>query len=426
MKLLCVGDIHLGRQPSRLTDALFESLSARDLSPATAWRASVDEALRLEVDAVLLAGDVVEQNNDFYEAYADLQAGIERLHQANIKVLGVAGNHDVEVLPRLADNLPEFILLGRNGKWQSHTLEAADGSQVDVLGWSFPTRLVTNSPLAGGLPGRNTRCTIGLLHCDRDQSGSRYAPVSSAELEAADVDAWLLGHIHKPDALSSSRPIGYLGSLSGLSPKDKGARGPWLLNVGPDGQTDIKQLPLTPLRWEEIDISLDALDRAEDIHSAIIAALRERHELIRESEYQPRAVGCRLLLTGRTALRRQIEAQLRDTDPRANTQQFDSSIWFIHDWRMQAAPAIDLHELSRSGDPAGLLARKLLLLQAEDNDARRDLIRTAQRQMTAVTNKRHFAALQADTIDESRTAELLESAALSALDRLLAQREEQS
>src|SRR5690606_28513558 len=138
-----------------------------------------------------------------------LREGVERLTAAGIAVLGVAGNHDVKVLPRLADSVPGFRLLGRGGQWE-RTLVRGRGGEADILGWSFPERVVHDNPLAAGLPPREGRLTLGLLHCDRDQSGSRYAPVSSRDLDEAPVDAWLLGHIHKPDAMGGPRPQGYL------------------------------------------------------------------------------------------------------------------------------------------------------------------------------------------------------------------------
>ena len=63
--LLLVGDMHLGRPPSRLPGWLENDygISSRALDARAAWRAAVDKALALEVDAVLLAGDVVDSNN---------------------------------------------------------------------------------------------------------------------------------------------------------------------------------------------------------------------------------------------------------------------------------------------------------------------------------------------------------------------------
>ena len=89
MKLLAVGDIHLGRTPSRLPPELADR--ARELGPAEAWRRAVNAAIAAEVGAVLLAGDVVERDDDFFEAYRELSQGVKRLTDAGIAVIGVAG-----------------------------------------------------------------------------------------------------------------------------------------------------------------------------------------------------------------------------------------------------------------------------------------------------------------------------------------------
>lgn len=423
MKLLCVGDIHLGRQPSRLPGALLDRVPRRALGPGAAWERTVALALTRRVDAVLLAGDVVEQSDDFYEAYADLRRGVEQLSASGIAVLAVAGNHDVEVLPRLAEAVPGFRLLGRAGTWGSCTVRGGDGAEVDVLGWSFPETVVHASPLDAGLPPRRPTTTIGLLHCDRDQAGSRYAPVRSSELSRAPVDAWLLGHIHKPDPLSGRRPMGYLGSLTGLDPGESGPRGPWLLEVA-GGSLTMEHLPLAPLRWEEVAVPVDELHAAEDIHGLVVTAIAQLHERIAGASHVPRAVGCRLRLSGRTALRQTVERELAAADPaRRFLDERDGIVYFVHHWRLEASPAVDLDELARGSDPAGLIARKLQVLRGPDSPERRRLVQAAQRALNGVCGGRDFAPLGGAPPDPPRTAAILESAALRALDELLAQRE---
>ena len=115
-------------------------------------------------------------------------------------------------------------LLGKGGTWEAATLEG-DGEKVTLWGWSFPAQQGTRSPLSdAGFP-RGPGPNLGLLHCDRDQAGSPYAPVMSRELEAAGLDGWLLGHIHVPDALTAPSPSGYLGSVTGANPGEAGAHG---------------------------------------------------------------------------------------------------------------------------------------------------------------------------------------------------------
>ena len=425
MKLLCVGDIHLGRQPARLPAGLLDELKASELGPAAAWRIAVDFALGDEVDAVLLAGDVIEQEDDFYEAYGDLRRGVDRLAAAGIAVLAVSGNHDVQVLPRLADAVPGFRLLGRGGVWEVAGVAGRDGRRVQVLGWSFPERRVSTSPFAAhDLPVLDSGSgpVIGLLHCDRDAAGSPYAPVRSAELAAAPADAWLLGHVHRPDRLDPPRPIGYLGSLTGLDPGEAGPRGPWRLEcTGPD--LALEHLPLAPLRWEEVEVALDGLESAENVHALAVSALDALHERLAGERYRPRAVGCRIRFTGRSVHRRAVERSLSTGDPLRVLHPRDDVLYFVHDWRMEAGPALDLDELARGADPPALLARKLLLLRGPAGDSERQaLIAGARRRLESVAGRRNFAVHGLAPPTEEEVEELLERAGLGALAELLDQR----
>ncbi|MCB9916118.1 MAG: metallophosphoesterase [Planctomycetes bacterium] len=101
-RLLCVGDMHLGRRPSRLP------LGAPDgLGPRETWGEVVETAIAREVDAVLLAGDVVESANGALEAYGELLAGARRLREAGIDLVAVAGNLRRARAAALADELPD-------------------------------------------------------------------------------------------------------------------------------------------------------------------------------------------------------------------------------------------------------------------------------------------------------------------------------
>jgi DNA repair protein SbcD/Mre11 len=424
VKILCVGDIHLGRQPSRLPSHVIDHPGARSLGPTGAWERTVAFAIAARVDAVLLAGDVVEQEDDFYEAFSDLRAGVALLTGAGIEVLAVAGNHDVQVLPRLAETVPGFRLLGRGGRWEVADIKGRDGALTTrVLGWSFPAARVHSSPFSQRVPTWREGATplIGLLHCDRDAPGSPYAPVPTRELEDVPTDAWLLGHVHKPDPLSPPRPIGYLGSLTGLDPGEPGARGPWLLEITASG-LGISHVPLAPLRWEEVQVDVTDVGRDEEVHRAVIGAIDALHDLVTSASVNPAAIGCRLRLTGRNDLRGAIERRLRSEDPREIVHTRDGITYFVHDWRMAVLPALDLEELAKGRDPAGLLARKILVLRDDKSSERRQLVADAQRRLEQVTNGQHFTPLNAEVPNEAVTAEILERAALRALDALLKQR----
>ena len=70
IRLLAIGDMHLGRQPSRLPAELAHQ--AHDLGPQKAWERTVQQAIKQQVDLVVLAGDLVDQEDNFFEAFRPL------------------------------------------------------------------------------------------------------------------------------------------------------------------------------------------------------------------------------------------------------------------------------------------------------------------------------------------------------------------
>lgn len=421
MRLLAVGDLHLGRQPARLPDTLRERVSPRDLGPAAALDRLVREATRQGVDAVVFAGDVVEQEDDFFEAFATLRRAVTTLVDHGIAVLGVAGNHDVQVLPRLAEEVTGFRLLGADGHWESATMEDSDGVCVDIVGWSFPRSTPGVNPLAAGQPARGNRPTLGLLHCDRDQPGSPHAPVSAQELAAAGVDAWLLGHIHKPDRLGPQQPSGYLGSVTALRASETGVRGPWLYTIGPGGIEDVTQWPLAPLRWEELTVDVTGATEAGEIPQSILAAAERCATDLRAQPWQPELLGLRLTLTGRSNLGRAISERLERED--LTDLPLQGITAFVGRWWLDLRPEIDLATLARRHDPVGLLAQRLRLLdEAPASDPERQaLIERAREHLARSQREAPWRELTTGDPDDEQVIGWLRTGAMNVLDELLAQ-----
>ena len=422
MKILAVGDIHLGRTPSRLPEELAHR--SRDLGPAGAWERTVKVAIDAGVRAVLLAGDVVERENDFFEAYRELEQGVRRLTEVSIDVIGVAGNHDVKVLPRLARHIPEFRLLGADGQWQSCRI-ADDADSITLWGWSFPRKEVLTSPLAGQAFKREAGINLGLLHCDRDVGNSPYAPVGNRELQQAGLDGWLLGHIHKPDALSVESLNGYLGSLTGLDRSETGPHGPWLIDITRSRIESVEQIPLAPLRRESVDVDLEGIGEPAETRERVLAALRELDHQITETSVSmslvaaPDAVGMHITLRGRTRFTTAVLDEFSGTREDVIYTGTDNRCYFIERVSADTRPEIDLEELARQPTPPGLLAKRLLWLnEPEGHPQRDDLVARARRALQNQGQKPVWNGLDAEEPDP---VEWLRKAGLRALDRLLAQ-----
>lgn len=436
-KLLAIGDVHLGTRPSSVAqDAADRGVAVQRLTPAAGLEAAVRLAIVQNVSAVVFAGDVVESTNARYEAFLHLEAAVLKLLAEDIAVLGVVGNHDVEALPRLARLIPGFQIVGAGGRWECVSVERHGRPVCEVVGWSFPQRQVTSSPIAdfasSSLPSAKSGVPrVGVMHCDLDASGGPYAPVTTRELSRTGIDTWLLGHIHKP-SLGEARVeypslrAGYLGSLVGLNPKEVGDRGPWLVDLG-EGAVSLTHVSNAPLRWEAFDLAVDPDQLPEDLGDVVLDSVDGRIRALHARGVEPSVLGLRVRLTGATRSYAAIDAWVESGSWSEITRTVGATTAVVNKITNATELARDLQELAKGDDPPGLLARKLLTL--ETAGAERDaLIVRARERLRTLADASNFAPLQdlrdaADPLADEAITRALKAAGASILSALLDQRE---
>lgn len=364
-KLLCTGDVHLGRYPSRVPTGR-ESLSVREV-----WSNVVDRALEHEVDLVALTGDVIDRKNRYYEALGPFQRGIRRLGQAGVMTTAVSGNHDFDVLADAADvgDGDHFALLGRGGRWETRVLDGDFGS-VRLVGWSYPRRHVVESPLSTlELDDDFRGVNIGLLHADLDAPASRYAPVTPPQLAAHPVAVWLLGHIHRAHSIEVSdgtRAL-YPGPPQPLEPGQQGMAGPWMVEVGGETAPSMRQLSTATVLYRPLDVDLEGVDEKAKLRRlvprAILADLREVTETLPTVE----TVVYRLRYTGRSALHRQLRNLSHDLVADFE-ERYDDVFARVDDVEVATTPPVDLEALAQGQDPTSVLADLVLRLRDDPSD----------------------------------------------------------
>jgi DNA repair exonuclease SbcCD nuclease subunit len=439
LRLLAIGDVHLGTRPGSLPEGLDdEGVDPRDLTPEAALLAAVERAIEERVDGVLFAGDVVESTNARFEALRPLEMAVRRLLDAAIPVLAVAGNHDVEALPRLARMIEGFELIGEGGRWQARVIEKPAGSAVEIVGWSFPEKQVRSSPvdillrnpiLPGSRPGIPR---IGLLHGDLDASGGNYAPFTSRELTEAGLDAWLLGHIHRPSLTEAAGadgvgPRGYLGSLVGLDPGEMGPHGPWLIRVDSHGEVETEQLAIAPLRWERFDVRVEEDEGPEDLADRLLSETARVGLEIHEQGSFPKVLGVRPRLVGQTRHYEQLRRYIDDGRWNGLTRSAGKTLVFIDKVLNGLELAHDLAALARGDDPPALMARQLLILR-QPSDERSALLEATRETLQSQASDARWTALGGerdaqDPLSDAAVTALLERSGTAALSELLSQRD---
>ena len=437
-KILAIGDVHLGTSCSGVPDVVSScGIDLRALTPAAALRLSTDFAIKQEVDAVLFAGDVVESTNARFEAMPPLEECIRRLLGSGIEVFAVAGNHDYEALRRLKDLLEGFTLLGANGKWESRVLKKNKVPVAEIVGWSFSERHVRQSPVAQLLQQPLEAVSmpvprVGLLHAELTASGGKYAPIRQVELDDTGYDAWLLGHIHKPSieslsARAQSRPSGYLGSLVGLDRSETGPHGPWLLKIRDGGGVELKQVPLAPLRWEDVPISLDGLEHVEDVADRLLDKAVRIVRCIEQEGPAPQALGLCTRLTGTSPCDEDIRKRIAGGEWRDLGRVVDGTAVFFAKIVASMTPCLNLAEIAKGDDPAALMARRLMILK-QDEDRSRELIEEARAALLEVARDERWSPVNehrnaTDPLSDKALREVLIQSGMRALTAMFSQNE---
>ncbi len=422
ISILCTGDIHLGRHPSGVDTGAH--------SPTEVWLRTVDAAIERNVDALALTGDVVDRKNRYFEALGPLEQGIRRLHRASIAAVAVAGNHDYDVLGELADALDDtaFTLLGRGGTWE-HQIVDTDSEPIRCVGWSYPDRHVTDSPLASlDVDTTDNIPTVGLLHGEVDRPDSSYAPVASSALAHSGVHTWLMGHIHRPHTLDigAGRTALYPGSPQPLDPGETGVHGPWIVDIAADGRVDFTQLPLASLRYRNLSVDLKGATD-DSFRQTVSTTIRNDLRNIATSFDHIQRLIYRLEYTGRTSLHRRL--QERSEAIVGDLQlHFEGVTADVDAVRRHTTPDLDLETIAGDNDPPAVLARWLLQLQnGEQTDGTRTLRAAIDDRIDDVYRGNAYEPLRADEQTAQRpdadwTNDQIIAQGLALLDELLAQK----
>jgi len=374
VELLCTADVHLGRRPSSLS----EEADTANHSPRVGLNRVVNAATDRGVDAVVVAGDLVDRERRYAEAYGMVERAATRLQDADVAFICVAGNHDHDALPRLTDDIDGLRLLGRDGGWESTTIET-DDARLHLNGWSFPRQHWRESPLAtdglNAVSGEDGAPRVGVVHADTSGE-DRYAPVDADELAATGHNAWVLGHLHSPGRRRETPPVLYPGSLQPLDRTETGRRGAWELSVDRDGTVTADRLTAATVQFETVTVPMEREDTFQDVVDTAYEAIRDR--AITASGGADLFVTT-LQVEGRTEAHSALldrHEELRDvarTEAGTNLR--------VGEVRVETTPAIDLAARAGDDDPIGFLAELLQALDDDtdtDADRYRDLIVAAQ------------------------------------------------
>jgi len=377
----------------------------------------IDLCIEKQVEFLLIVGDIYDGADRSLRAQLRFRDGLKRLSDAGIKTYIVHGNHDP--LDGWSANLdwPENVHIF-NGKSVEKVSVEKDGKELaQIYGISFHTRKIQTN-LADKFPkiphSEKDLFTIGMLHCNVGTNAEHetYAPCTLQDLTTRNFDYWALGHIHKKAIINADNPlVVYPGNPQGLHPKEIGARGCFLVNVGENGEPAAEFIEIDSIRWFVEELSIDSLCTEQEL----ISQIREHIEKIRK-EAGGRPSVCRIILIGRSALHFSIAKkgvlddilkEMREDEERE--QQF---VW-IESIENNTNPEIDRESLLEREDFIGDLV-KLFGEFSHDENMISELKVSLDPLFTSPGGRKLL-----ETVDDEHFLNLIEKAETLCLDELI-------
>lgn len=360
VRVLCSGDIHIGRRSSKV-QGTFRS--------ADAWRDIVDTAINQQVDLVALSGDLIDKESKSYEALGPMQHGLARLAEAGIETVAVAGNHDHDVLVRLTSitGTDRFHLLGQGGTWERFTLTRSGQPLLHVDGWSFSSEHIRQFPLQSYVPQRDDGVPVmGLVHGDVGVYNSSYAPILEQELWATPFRFTLLGHIHVTNTFHGpeDRKALYPGSPYALDPGEKGLHGIWMADIEPSGSVSLNQIPISPVHYAATEVDLQGITDEPGFQRQLSFALQELGERASGlyGSASLKVVSARLTCIGECPAHMMVDTWIQQARTSMATYPVGSISIELDTLTSSVRPPIDLHQRAEGSDPVAEAAKIILAL----------------------------------------------------------------
>lgn len=212
MRFLHMADVHLGCLP----DGRYEWREERRRELWETFRESVQDAVRLHADLVLIAGDLFHTTPDerSLREVAYLFSSCR-----NVCFALIAGNHDCMTPGSAWDRVvlpPNVALLGPKD-WECVTF---DGIGCEVYGFSYERQQIEERRYDLIRPDENDYFHILLAH----GGDALHIPYSPQAMDRSGFDYIALGHIHKPGMVLKNRAA-YSGALSPIDAGDEGPHG---------------------------------------------------------------------------------------------------------------------------------------------------------------------------------------------------------
>jgi len=271
-------DLHLDSPMiglSHLPKEIFERLKE---STFVALKKLTDAAIKYQVDFVILAGDLFDEQDRSVRAQMRLRKEMEKLAEHHIPVYVVHGNHDHLNGDWIHLEMPRNVHVF--GEKVEIKVCKKEETVTHLYGFSYESRHVMDSQLDKFVKQDGADFHIGILHGYGEGSSDhrQYAPFRTKDLIDKRFDYWALGHIHKQSILQEHPYIVYPGNIQGRNKKETGRKGCYLVTMTTN-DTKLDFIETADIQWESLQLDGQEANSFHKLYILCQKTLEEKRQL---------------------------------------------------------------------------------------------------------------------------------------------------
>ncbi len=316
-KFLHAADLHLDVPMQQISADIALSSQASFI----ALENLVEIAVQKQVDALIFAGDIWNDEDASLRARLAFKRACDTLHKHNIMVYIAHGNHDPLTKTFQSIQYPENVVLFP-ASYACSSFEKQEEIIAYIHGISHANKkesanLSKEFPIQSTL-SKEEHFHIYILHTSLsgNEKEDIYAPCSLADLREKNPHYWALGHIHSFQIIEENPDIVFSGALQGAHINEENAHGCVYVHMYRDETSKkteiIKEfIPLSPLVWKKINYTIqesvqDIIEFQESLYDYLLENIRiflDSSEYIKE--YTRQCI-IKLTIDGKTILNKEL------------------------------------------------------------------------------------------------------------------------
>jgi DNA repair exonuclease SbcCD nuclease subunit len=281
------------------------------------------------------------------------------LSAAGVETFVVHGNHDPLGGWSAIREWPNGVTVFGSGEVETVALMVGRQA-VEVQGISYATRDTCENLASRFRRATGKSLNIGLLHTNvgGNTDHASYAPCSLGDLDAAGMDYWALGHIHRHEFLREGGPwVAYSGDTQGRSPKpsEMGPKGVLVADASGSTVASVRFEPVDEVRFATCAVDISDISDLPMLQSRI----GQRVDGLRIGNAE-RSLLVRVVLEGRGPVASDLhhDGALADfcAELRAGYDDLDPFVW-IESLKDRSRVLLDLDALRQRDDFSSELLR---------------------------------------------------------------------